>query len=223
MRPCRVPILLFSASLVVAGCGPHLRPISDATQRVEIPGVSVLPPQGGNWFLLPVSPREGIPTDALIRFGKKLWDAPPTRSEDERLVYVGLFSMDLEERRFTTRAEFLEHFKGGWPHTGEMITGRQRLVGLEATLDDSLGATCVRYSRLTELTGTPRFPHALFTLATRGLFCLHAHWPQYAINVFYSQLHHQSQRPLALEAEGEVPLKSLVFTSTRPVAISKWP
>jgi hypothetical protein len=170
-----------------------------------------------------MAPQEGIPEDAVIRFGKKLQDAPPTKSEDERLVYVGVFSMDLGERRFSTRAEFLEQFKGGWPHTGEMITGRQRLIGFEATLDDSLGATCVRYRRLTELTGTPRFPHALFTLATRGLFCLHAHWPRYAINMIYSQLHPKGQSPLPLDVEVEVSLKSLVFTSTRPVALGKLP
>ena len=185
--------------------------------------MSVLPPRGESWVLLPVAPQEGVPAGALIRFAKRLRDAPPSRPEDERLVYVGVFSMDLGERRFTTGAEFLEQFKAGWPLAGEMVTGHQRLVRFEAMLDDSRGATCARYRRLTELTGTPRFPRELFRLGTRGLFCVHARWPQYAVNMFYSQLHHAGQGPLPLDAEADASLESLTFTHTRPVTLGKWP
>lgn len=222
MRSRRRAILIFWACIIAAGCeaaGPGLQPISDPTRRVEVPGLSVLPPPGDNWFLFPVSPHERIPGSALIMFAKKLRDAPAARPEDERLVYAGVFGLDLGERRFDTPPEFLEHFKGEFEgRTGEMITGRQRLIGFEATLDDSLGATCVRYSRLTEVTGLARFPDALFILATRGFTCLHPHWPRYAVNVVYSQLYPKGQEPLALDAEAETFLKTPVFTSTRPVA-----
>ena len=223
VRPLRIPILLFSACVIAARCGPtgpDRRPIADPTPRIDVPGVAILPPQGEEWFLASLPVEQEVPGISLIAFAKRLRDAPAERPEDMRLVYAFVMALDLGERKFDTPAEFLENFKGDLEKSaGEMITRHQRLLGFEATLDESLGAICARYRRSTEYSGGRRFPDSVFSVATRGLYCLHPHWPRYAINVAYTQFYPKGQEPLSLDAEVEAFLKSPVFTATRPIAI----
>lgn len=204
--------------------GQDLQPISDRSRRLEIPGVSVLPPQTGSWFVRPLSRQEGLPAGSLIRLIRNPQNAPPTRAEDSRMVLAGVNVQDSGETRSRTPTEFLESFKAeffkdGKLRTGEMITGRQRLIDFAAALDTSFQATCVRYSRLTEITGQfSAFPDLIAVTLTRGLYCSHPRWPQYDIDVTYHQLHAKGQEALSLDSESEAFFKSLVFTSGRPVS-----
>jgi len=141
--------------------------------------------------------------------------------------YVGniLVVYDLRDPRmqapapFETSTAFLDWLKrGAEKGTGGMVTGRQRLIEQDATLDVSFGATCARYRRVTELSGFGRFQESVFILTTRGWFCLHPHWPQYMIDVGYTQLHLKGEEPMLLDVEIEPLLRSPVFTSTRPMA-----
>lgn len=221
-RRALAAIAAAATCVAVAGCaasGSALRPVTDRSERVEIPGVSVLPPPGPTWFLFPVPPADGAPAGATIRFVKQLRDTPPARPEDDRLVYAAVFTVDLG-RTFPTPAAFVAHFEKefeGGP--GAMITGRQRLVAFDAALDESLRATCVRYRRVTEMTGLPRFPAATYMLATRGFYCAHPRWPQYAVNVFASQMYLNGSDPLPIDGEIAAFLASPVFNAARPVAI----
>jgi len=82
-------VLFAAATLACATAGP--RPITDPSQRVEAPGVSLLPPRGDDWVLLPASRSEGIPPDAtLIRFAKRL---PQDRVRSGCLTYTGVFAL----------------------------------------------------------------------------------------------------------------------------------
>ena len=167
-------VLFAAATLGCATAGPM--PIADPSRRVEAPGVSLLPPQGDDWVLLPASRGEGIPPDAtLIRFAKRL---PQDRVRSGWLTYTGVFAVDLGENRIRDTDTFLHHFKeefrGG---EGVMLTHRQRLVSFEANRDDSLKATCVRYARVTEFRDPAEFGDAILLVATRGMFCWHPQWP----------------------------------------------
>lgn len=221
----RIAMLILICVAAVPACvagGQDLQPISDRTRRIEIPGVSILPPQGEGWFLFPVSPREAIPANTLIRFSKRLRDAPPTRAEDARLVLAGVAVDDSGNATSPTPAEFLQAFTGGDSKKliGEMMTKRQRLIGFEAALDDSLGAICVRYSQLTEITGQfPAFPNLVAITSTRGLYCSHPRWPQYHIDLTYQQIYAKDQEALSLDVESDAFLKSLIFTSVQPVGV----
>jgi hypothetical protein len=56
MNPRRIATIIFvcvAALPAFAVGGQDLQPIPDRSRRVEIPGVSVLPPQGKDWFLSP--------------------------------------------------------------------------------------------------------------------------------------------------------------------------
>ena len=119
---------------------------------------------------------------------------------------------------FDTVTAFLHWLRQWEKHTGEMLTGRQRLIEFDATPNDSLGAKCAQYLRVTELSGWGRFQDSVFILTTRGWFCLHPHWPQYLIDFGYTQLHLKGEEPMLLDVEIEPFLRSPVFTSTRPIA-----
>lgn len=213
----RIAIVLFAVATL--GCATTgLTPISDPAQRVEAPGVSVLPPRGDNWDLFPASRGERIPPGAtLIRFVKRL---PQSRVRAGWLTYTGVFALDLGEKNIRDADEFLQHFReefrGG---EGVMLTHRQRLVSFEANLDDSLKATCARYARLTEFRDPAEFGDAILLVATRGFFCWHPHWPRYAINVLYTQRYPTGQNPLALDDEVGAFLSSAIFPSSRPIAL----
>jgi hypothetical protein len=97
-----------------------------------------------------------------------------------------------------------------------MLTDRQRLIQQDATPDNSLGATCAQYRRVTELSGWGQFQESVFILTTQGSFCLHPYWPYYMIDTGNTQLHLKGEEPVSLEAEIEPFLKSPLFTSARP-------
>jgi len=200
------------------GCAtPGLTPIADPSRRVEVPGVSVLPPRGSDWVLLPVS-GEGVPPGAtLIRFAKRL---PRSRVQAGWLTYTGVFAVDLGEDKVRDADTFLQHFteefRGG---EGTMLTHRQRLVSFAAHRDDSLKATCARYARLTEFTDPVEFGDATLLVATRGMYCWHPHWPRYAINVLYTERYPRGQPPTTLDDEVGPFLGSVIFTSAQPVPL----
>ena len=219
--------LLFAIGLIAAASAatvPALAPIHDPTQRLDLPGLSILPPKGENWFITPLPPKADNPAVPLVAFTKRLREEPPTRPADARVVYARVTAYDLRDPRmqapdaFETVTAFLHWLRQWEKHTGEMITGRQRLIGFDATPNDSFGAKCAQYRRVTELSGLGQFQKSVFILTTRGWFCLHPHWPQYMIDVGYTQLHLKGEEPMLLDVEIEPLLRSPVFTSTRPMA-----
>jgi TPR repeat protein len=198
-----------------------LEPIADRNRRIEIPGVSVLPPQDADWFLVPEPPQKSASPDSVIRFVKKLDEVPPSRPDLARAVFAGVVVTDSGRATPSAPADFLREFTGVDPNSliGEMVTGRQRLLDRDAALDESLGALCVRYSRLTEITGQfAAYPALVGVLWTRGMFCSHPQWPQYDVDVTYQQLYAQGEEPLPIEAQAEVFFKSVVFSRTQPKA-----
>lgn len=187
---------------------------------MALPGLSILPP-GRDWSVLPLSPQENIPPASLIRFSRKLEGAPTAGRWRSRMVFGVVVVLALGELTFNTPTEFLEFFAGkgdGKIRSGQMATQRQRYVEFEAALDDSLKATCVKYHRLTEVAATQGFPDSVAMNSTYGFYCLHPHWPQYAVDLTYSQLYAKGQEPLTLGTEREQFLKSLVFDMARPTA-----
>jgi len=203
--------------------GQDLQPVNDRNRRLEIPGVSVLPPRDGKWFIFPVSRQEGTPADSMVRFVQRIQSRPPRKPDEARSVLAGVVVYDSGKENPGTPAEYLEEFTGGDPHSqiGQMMTSRQRLVGFEAALDGSLGATCVKYQRVTEITGQfPMFPGLVAISSTRGLNCSHPQWPRYQIDITFQQLYAKGEAPLSLDAASESFLKGVVFTAARPSAIN---
>ena len=125
--------LLLALCLVAAA--PALTPIRDPTQRLGLPGLSILPPKGENWFIAPLPPKSDNPAVPLVGFVKRLGEKPPTRAADARLVSARVSGYDLRDPRmeapaaFEAATAFLDWLKQGADKgTGGMVTGRQRLI-----------------------------------------------------------------------------------------------
>lgn len=221
----QISMVLITLGLITAasaGTDADLTPIHDPTQRLELPGLSVLPPKGENWFIRSL-PALGNPAVALVGFVKKLGERPPTGATDARLISARVIVYDLRDpimqapaafESATALADWLKQEAEKLPRG--MLTDRQRLIQQDATPDNSFGATCAQYRRVTELSGWGQFQGSVFILNTRGWFCLHPHWPQYMIDAGNTQLHLKGEEPVSLETEIEPFLTSPLFTTARP-------
>ena len=196
--------------------GQEPQPITDKTKRVEIPGVSVLPPQGDSWFLYPVSERDDSET-GLIRLVKRLRATPPTKPDQARIVLAGVLVHDTGETKTPTAAELTREIIGE-TKTGEMITQRQRLIAFEGMLEDSTTATCLRFTRVTEIAGQfPTLPSLIAIASTHGRYCAHPQWPQYHVQVTYQQIYAKGSAALSLDAERDAFLESVTFSTVKPL------
>jgi tetratricopeptide (TPR) repeat protein len=159
----------------------------------------------------------------MIRLVRDPQHTPARRPEDARQILAGVDVVSRSGPETRTPAAFLESFnseyqRDGKPRIGEMLTGRQRLLEITAALDDSFHAICVRYRRVTEITGQfPDFPGLVGIVDTRGLYCSHPRAPDVNIDVTFQQIYAKGQHALSLDGESETLLRSLVFTSDRPV------
>jgi hypothetical protein len=229
-RKLRRAVLQISTPLIAFGLiaaasaatAQDLTPIRDPTQRLELPGLSVLPPKGENWFIRPL-PALGNPAVALVGFVKTLGEKPPTGATDARLISARVIVYDLRDPMmqapavFESATAFVDWLKQEAEKLpGRMLTDRQRLIQQDATPDNSFGATCAQYRRVTELIGWGQFQESVFIVTTRGWFCLHPHWPHYMIDAGNTQLHLKGEEPVSLETEIEPFLRSPLFTTARP-------
>ena len=223
----QISAIIFALGLTAAAntaTTSALTPIRDPMQRLELPGLSVLPPKGDNWFITPLPPKSDNPAVPLMGFVKRLAEKPPTRAADARLIAARVIVYELRNPRmqapavFESATAFVDWLKQGAERlSGGMLTGRQRLIQQDATPDNSFGATCAQYRRVTELRGWGNFQDSVFILTTRGWFCLHPHWPNYMIDTGYTQLHLKGEESVTLDAEIEPFLRSPLFTTASPM------
>src|SRR5947208_16765996 len=118
MPPRRIALLFLLCVGVAPAFGipvQDLQRIQNRSRPVEIPGLSVMPPQGEDWFLFPVSKQEGIPATSLIRFVQRLSNTPARKPEEARSVIASVVVQDSGKEDPGTPAEFLQGFTGGDP------------------------------------------------------------------------------------------------------------
>lgn len=204
MQIVRVWILLFGVGLGVAGCagGPQLIPVTDPTQRLEFEGFSILPPQGDNWFIAPPALRKQQGPGMIASFGKLT--TPPSKTH----TVVATVRGGRAPFSAGSRAELLRKFAQGYSEQ----TNRNRPVSVNISPDRTLAPDCVRYDVKVEDRGVPGYPGSVYIMDMHGFVCLHPDLPDAVIDIQYSQRRLQEDPPLALEAEGEPFVKSLLFT-----------
>lgn len=233
--------------VAAAGCaaaGPlGLVPVAQLTGRVELAGFSVLPPRGGGWVLLPaaVVPTRRLP-DPMLGLGGLL-GAPPTSTAPRVLALdavtagqarfarmpvrlaeppaVVAVARTTDARGATSAFELqgvLEAELGALPRDE-----RGGLARWEVVADASFGPRCVRYGHVQEARAAPERPGVTLATATRAIRCLHPRWPRYAVDLSHSQRLPAGARPVAVEAEVEPFLRSLRFSTDRPLLVERWP
>jgi hypothetical protein len=189
----------------------------DRTVRIEIPGVSVLPPQADGWLLWPASDEEA---GTVVRFVQR--EHGPTRPDDLPTVRASVYPTYVQmPRPPATTGEYLAYtVEDARKRIGKMITKHQRLVAFDGALDGSKSATCVKFHQLTETKDAfPGLPSVVMMISTVGLVCSHPQWPIFDINVRYEQLYVKGQSPENRDAEADAFLAGIVLTPNHPVVI----
>ena len=236
MRKLRRMILLLLIGVVAvssAAGGQSFTPLTDPAfltpiltpmQRYELQGFSFLPPAGDDWFIIspshPSHPVELFPTAAqALLIIKKLRESPPTRPEEDQTIYAlvvtttrfGELSFKPTEYLQNKAQELEEQYKA------DTRSGRFRPVEFKASIDNSLGANCLRYEKVLKDHRVRRFPGAVFIISNRAFLCPHPDFARFIVNLEYSQRYLQGEEPLPVEKEIEPFFKSLMFTPFRPL------
>jgi hypothetical protein len=175
-------------------------------ERVDLNGVSVMPPAGQTWYAGPRSKQH-------VLFLRRPPEAPhvvAAMAVVDKIVVGGLVqapirnAQDLKaltERRFQAAAG-----------------GRFTTLQSSIRVDLSLGAQCVRADSAQEERDNPRVPGVVLILLIHTLDCLHPQTPGYVVSISYSERYPKGQRPFApetLQAEGEPFIRSAMFTPVR--------
>lgn len=203
MRIVQAWIILLYVGLGVVGCigGPQLVPVTDPTQRLEFEGFSILPPKGENWFMAPPALRKQQGPDMIVSFLKLA--TPPSKTHTVAATVRG----GRVPISAGSRAELLQKLAQVYFEQ----TGRHRPVSVTIAPNNTLAPDCVRYDGTVEDRGVPGYPGSVYIMDMHGFVCLHSDLPDAAIDIQYSQRRLQEDPPLALEAEGEPFVKSLLF------------
>lgn len=189
--------------VIAAGCGtrPQPVPVTDATQRLVLQSFSVLPPRGENWRIL----ERGVDH---IFFGKQFREA--ANRGDSLIAIVETRKVNA---RFQTPMEFLEFVERSSKE--ELSHQRYRPLRFKATVDSSLGPTCVQVESAAEDSGVAQFPGSRFLIAAYGFDCLHPHVPGLVVKIAYSTRFPLGVQIPSIEAEVVPFLKSLLLTTAR--------
>jgi hypothetical protein len=190
------------AGMAVVGCAPTLVAVNP-TQRVELDGVSVLPPAGQSWY---VGPRDG----RHIMFGRMPPRPPHTIAAMTLVDKIEIGGAVLGPVR---NAQDLKEVTERRLQSGGRFTTIEASVRLDTTM-----AECVRVDAVQEERDNPRFPGVVLVLVTHVLHCLHPRNPDYVVSVGYSERYPRGQQAFSAETlrdEGEPFIRSATFTPVR--------
>ena len=222
MRRPRSLAIVVAASIVACALAPNRTPptaqpmrITDPTQRIWFRGFSVLPPNGSDWFAMPLVPADPPPIHLVARFAKVL-DRVDT--SDVHTAAAELHIWDVSWRTFTGADDFLQFEKEQEESVADSYAdGRHRVLATNTAIDTTFGAQCVKYEFSVENIVTDA-PGKSVTLEIRGYRCLHPRWPQYLIDVNYAERYVSGEYAFHLDRSEVAPfLKSLSFTDDRPL------
>jgi len=199
-------VALIGALTTACVSSAALSPIEDPTKRLEFAGFSILPPRGPQWLSGSVETLPNVENRVVYRavFFRLPADAGARAGAGSPRIVALVLVRDLGELRFRSPSEFAESMKT----LGARSRQRHRVLTSRASLVSRADATCATYGYEVEDAG--------IILMVQGIRCLHPQWPNYAIDLSYNQRYPAGGEPIALDAEVEPFLGSLVFTVARP-------
>lgn len=204
MRPSSRWLLVCLSGILAVSCAvPRYTPVTDPAQRLEFRGISILPPQGDDWYFIK-GPHEVTYGKKIVKRRGRPAEMAHTFIAVARTDYVNKFEIETPRKL----RQFVERTL--------ISADRFKLVEFKAISDTSLGSDCVQYDAIAEEHDNPRFQGFVLLITTHGLQCRHPYFPGLLIHVYYSERHIQGEQPQpllfeALKHEVEPFLKSLVF------------
>jgi TPR repeat protein len=160
--------------------------------RVEINGLSVVPPSGPGW----VRGDDGT-NPFFVQFA--LPGGMSTYILSAELMYLG-------DVRLGDAADVMAYLK-------EQLQENPRQQNLRVTfaIETAVGPPCTSFDMQAEDAQSPKFPRGVFELDVRGLFCLHPTMPHALVAVQYSRRTPKGWTHVAERSEGEAFISSLKF------------
>jgi hypothetical protein len=182
-----VPLTLACLFVTSAACAQQsLRPVADASKRLEFSGFSVLPPQGDHWFVLGES-------RVSVTFGKV---DPAKRVSGP--AHSFLVVVDTAE---IAKSDTTEDFQKVVDEFFLTLTDdRHRLLASKVNPTKTYGTDCVDYDASQEERDNPRALGAVFLITAHGFFCRHPFSPDRIVHVYYSERYVQGQDSFLDEA-----------------------
>ena len=200
-------LVCLSGILAVSCAVPRYTPVTGPAQRLEISGISILPPQGDDWAFIK-GPHKVI-------FGKKIVKRRGRPAEMAHTFVAVARTDHVKKSEIETAWKLRQFVKRSF-----ISADRFKLVESKVVSISSLGSDCAQYDVVNEERDNPRFPGFVLLMTTHGIQCRHPYSPGLLVNVAYGERHLQGDqpRPLLIEAlkhEVEAFLKSLKFTQVR--------
>ena len=164
-------IFLLSLAILLSSCATvNPPPTIDSSKRIDISGVSVLPPQEGDWSVLHVSTYQ-------IALGKR--GGAPGESE---VINVSLYKVP----QFDSNEAFLSTVKKA--RANEPQTGRFKIISNSESLTSFKESTCVIYKSSSEdhAAKTEKGLSENMLLENTGYNCLHPKNKSVGVNIEYS-------------------------------------
>jgi len=188
--------------------------ITDSTERIPFSGFSVLPPNGPGWWLMPLPPAGTGPIYLVLAFAKEVRQAG---SAGFHHASAEIHIWDMGWRKFADAHDFLQFEKDDSERRIRSYADPyHRVLATSTELDATLGAQCVKYEFSVENAGSDA-PGKSTTFEIRGYRCLHPRWPQYLIDVSYSETYATGDHAYHLDSSEVAPfLSSLSFTDDQP-------
>jgi hypothetical protein len=214
MKARRALLVFISLPLILAACAAPSAPrsITDAAQRVESNGFSVLPPKGANWYIeespYGVAFYKRLPPDTLV--------TPTGASVAVPRTYFVLISL-VNPRAL--KVHTTEDLKREMERTLLEDPGSDRkIIDYKITPYSTQGTDCVRYVFRVEERNRPFAPGAVLNMPGGGFMCLHPLSAGQAIHGTFSERRLSEAKAIDGEthqAEGAAVLDSILFGPLR--------
>ncbi len=184
-------------------------------ERIQLPGFSILPPQGENWKEGPRLPEPNPASYDLqirIRFIKEL-PQNPTFGPHTASAQVGtIFLPQLDRRPSSTSVREFMQFRLKLAMALDKASESTRLISQHGQLDQSIGYTCAKYDAVMIQRGVEEFSKMMFATDYHGYECIDPSLTM-IVSMSYVQTANSKAKLIDLSKEGGDFLRSLKFTA----------
>ncbi len=184
-------------------------------ERIQLPGFSILPPQGENWKEGPRLPEPNPGSYDLqirIRFIKEL-PQNPTFGPHTAFAEVGTYFLPrLHQRPSSTAVREFMQFRLKLAMALNKASESTRVISQHGQLDHSIGYTCAKYAAVMKQRGVEEFSEMMFVIDYHGYECINPSSTM-IVSMSYAQTFNSKAKPIDLSKEGGDFLRSLKFTT----------
>lgn len=209
MKNYLVLCMVFLEAALLISCAtprdqqPELIALPAKPERVSYPGFSIVPPQGGNWFLAQSQdPRVAMFRGSYLKKGSTVGHTIAAT--------IGTFWVPSSLQSQFTAARLLDAIRN---KSERQNTERFKLVSDNFVHFKHRDADCVRGDLVAEDRGVPNAEGKLFQFSIHMITCQHPLMPGYMIQLEYSQRVPPGVQPISIERDGDAFFESLLFDS----------